>query len=74
MDKYKNFTELKKYEKEGKDYIINNRNIDSEIAIMAPHGGGIEPGTIDIADEIAGKDFLFYSFSGIKEVQGLTNL
>ena len=67
MDKYKNFAELKKNEDEGKDYIIHYRNSDSEIAVMAPHGGGIEPGTLDLADEIAGKNFLFYSFSGIKK-------
>ena len=66
MDKYKKFSELKRHEEKGKDYIIQYRYTDSEIAIMAPHGGGIEPGTVDLADEIAGKDFLFYSFSGIK--------
>lgn len=68
MDKYLNFTELKKNEEEGKDYIIQYRNADSELAIIATHGGGIEPGTVDLADAIAGKDFLFYSFSGIKKI------
>ena len=67
MDKYNNFAELKKNEEEGKDYIILSRNADSAIAVMAPHGGGIEPGTLDLADEIAGKNFLFYSFTGIKK-------
>ena len=67
MDKYFNFAELKKYEEEGEDYIVRYRYADSDTAIMAPHGGGIEPGTHDIADEVAGKDFLFYSFSGIKK-------
>jgi len=67
MDKYNNFAELKKNEKEGKDYLILSRNADSAIAVMAPHGGGIEPGTLDLADEIAGKNFLFYSFTGIKK-------
>ena len=66
MDKYLNYAELKKFEDKGKDYIIRYRYVDSNIAIMAPHGGGIEPGTADLADEIAGKDFLFYSFSGVK--------
>jgi phage replication-related protein YjqB (UPF0714/DUF867 family) len=67
MDKYLNFAELKKNEKEGKDYSIRYRYADSAIAVMAPHGGGIEPGTIDLADGIAGNNFLFYSFSGIKK-------
>lgn len=67
MDRYKNFAELFKNEKEGKDYIIRYRNAGPGIAVIAPHGGGIEPGTLDIADEIAGKNFSFYSFSGVKK-------
>ena len=34
---------------------------------MAPHGGGIEPGTTDIADIIAGCDYTFYAFNGLKK-------
>jgi phage replication-related protein YjqB (UPF0714/DUF867 family) len=34
---------------------------------MAPHGGGIEPGTIDIADYLAGCDYTFYAFKGLKK-------
>lgn len=34
---------------------------------MAPHGGGIEPGTTEIADAVAGDVHAFYSFSGLKE-------
>jgi phage replication-related protein YjqB (UPF0714/DUF867 family) len=33
---------------------------------MAPHGGGIEPGTTEIADAVAGDDHTFYTFSGLK--------
>jgi phage replication-related protein YjqB (UPF0714/DUF867 family) len=33
---------------------------------MAIHGGGIEPGTTEIAEAIAGTHHAFYSFSGIK--------
>ena len=40
--------------------------MDSPIAIIAPHGGGIEPGTQDIAEALAGNDFAFYVLSGIK--------
>ncbi len=67
MDKYRNFEELKNNETEGKDYTVHFRNTGSEIAVIAPHGGGIEPGTFDIADEIAGKEFSFYSFKGKKK-------
>ena len=48
MDKYRNFQELKRHEKEGTDYEICARKGSSGIAVMAPHGGGIEPGTMDM--------------------------
>ncbi len=67
MDKYKKFAELEQNEKKGKDYEILYRKVDSKIAVIAPHGGGIEPGTIDIADMIAGSDYTFYAFKGIKK-------
>jgi phage replication-related protein YjqB (UPF0714/DUF867 family) len=34
--------------------------------IMAPHAGEIEPGTSEIALAIAGKEFSYYLFEGIK--------
>lgn len=67
MDKYANFAELEQNEKEGEEYTILYRGADSNIAVMAIHGGGIEPGTIDIADAIAGSDHTFYAFKGIKK-------
>lgn len=67
MDKYSSFTELQQSERAGKDYTIIYREAGVAIAIMAPHGGGIEPGTIDIADAIAGGDHTFYAFKGIKK-------
>ena len=54
MDRYKNFAELQKGEKANEDYTIFYHEADSGIAVMALHGGGIEPGTIDIADALAG--------------------
>jgi phage replication-related protein YjqB (UPF0714/DUF867 family) len=35
-------------------------------AVIAPHGGGIEPGTSELAEAIAGADLSFYAFEGIK--------
>ena len=67
MDKYTNIAELKQNEREDEDYTILYRELTSKIAIMAPHGGGIEPGTIDIADNLAGCDYTFYSFKGLKK-------
>ena len=67
MDKYTNFAELKQNEREDEDYTILYRELPSKITIMAPHGGGIEPGTIDIADYLAGCDHTFYAFKGLKK-------
>lgn len=67
MDKYDNFATLQRNEKEGEDYTILVRQRDSPIAIVAPHGGGIEPGTLDIADALAGSEYMFYAFKGIKK-------
>jgi len=67
MDKYRNFSELKRHEIEGIDYHIQVRKGSSGIAIIAPHGGGIEPGTVDIADQVAGKKHSFYCFKGTKK-------
>ena len=33
---------------------------------MAPHGGRIEPATAEVAEAIAGMDYSFYSFNGLK--------
>jgi phage replication-related protein YjqB (UPF0714/DUF867 family) len=40
---------------------------------VAPHGGGIEPGTSELADAIAGSDLSFYTFEGLKS-SGNTDL
>ncbi len=66
MDTYRNFEELARNEQEGRDYVILYREMGSAVAIMAPHGGGIEPGTLDIADALAGSDFSFYALNSIK--------
>jgi phage replication-related protein YjqB (UPF0714/DUF867 family) len=66
-DKYRNFADLEQNEKKDEDYTIFYREVDSEFAIIAPHGGGIEPGTIDIADVLAGCDYTFYAFKGLKK-------
>jgi len=67
MGKYYSYQELSKNEQRGKDYHIRFRLGTSGIAIMAPHGGEIEPGTTEIADAVAGNAHSFYSFDGLKE-------
>jgi phage replication-related protein YjqB (UPF0714/DUF867 family) len=68
-DTYKNFEKLSSVEKKNLDYQIVISNIDSRIAIVAPHGGGIEPGTSEIAKSISGDNFKCYCFEGIKSTK-----
>lgn len=65
-DTYKDFKSLSAVEKEGIDFQVFVNKTNSRIAIVAPHGGGIEPGTSEIAKSIAGEDLTCYSFEGIK--------
>jgi phage replication-related protein YjqB (UPF0714/DUF867 family) len=66
MDEYACYEELKHSEREGLDYRILHRPGVSGIMILAIHGGGIEPGTSEIAEAVAGDIHGFYSFSGDK--------
>lgn len=65
-DKYHNFEELEAQERSGIDYTVIVRRGEPAFAIVAPHGGGIEPGTSEIADAIASQRWSFYSFEGLK--------
>lgn len=65
MDKYANFAALKASENK-QCYAIHRRDGKSGIAVIAPHGGGIEPGTLEIASSIAGTDHAYYAFDGKK--------
>jgi phage replication-related protein YjqB (UPF0714/DUF867 family) len=64
---YKNFKELSNREIEDRDYRIRVELRDPRVLIMALHGGKIEPGTTEIAEAIAGEEFSFYSFEGLKK-------
>lgn len=65
-DRYPSFTALARREREGRDFVRTIVDRASSIAIVAPHGGGLEAGTSEIATAIAGKDLSLYSFEGIK--------
>ena len=66
-DKYASFKDLAACEKQGEDYdFVSRRSKTSRTVVIAPHGGHIESWTDTIADAIAGKDFSFYSFRGLK--------
>jgi phage replication-related protein YjqB (UPF0714/DUF867 family) len=63
---YRSFKELSNQEVEGQDYRIRMELRDQGILIMAPHGGKIEPTTTEIVEAIAGINYSFYSFEGLK--------
>jgi phage replication-related protein YjqB (UPF0714/DUF867 family) len=65
-DRYAGFAELSVHEREGIEYQIRSHRRNSTLAIIAPHGGKIEPGTSEIGEAIAGERFTFYAFEGIK--------
>jgi phage replication-related protein YjqB (UPF0714/DUF867 family) len=66
-DFYPNFAALQKREIVGCDYWIQVIKRSQNLAILAPHGGGIEPGTSEVAAAVAGEDFSLYLFEGLKE-------
>lgn len=65
-DKYQNFDALRKSEQEGVDFRISVHQRKHSVAIVAPHGGGIEPKTSSIAAAIGNDEFSCYLFEGIK--------
>ena len=66
-DIYNSFRELKNHQKLNRDYKISISNVGSQITILAPHGGKIEPRTSDLAKIIAQTHYNFYCFEGIKK-------
>ncbi|MEO5325216.1 poly-gamma-glutamate hydrolase family protein [Mesorhizobium sp. CC13] len=65
-DKYTAFADLAAREKLGVDYDISAMDRGSAVAIVAPHGGRIEYGTLQLATAVAGDDFSLYLFEGLK--------
>jgi phage replication-related protein YjqB (UPF0714/DUF867 family) len=67
MDLYRNFAELSEAEIEGIDFRISVvKREGSSTVIVAPHGGSIEPGTSEVAKEVANNDLSLAIFEGIK--------
>jgi phage replication-related protein YjqB (UPF0714/DUF867 family) len=65
MDRYTGFDDLRRSERLT-DFAVRLRVGSSGIAVLAPHGGGIEPGASEIADAAAGGEHTFYAFEGLK--------
>ena len=65
-DGYKNFVDLAAHEKENSDFRVRSQERHGAAAVIAPHGGGIEPGTSEPTEAIASADLSFYAFEGLK--------
>ncbi|TGZ37611.1 hypothetical protein EN805_34130, partial [bacterium M00.F.Ca.ET.162.01.1.1] len=65
--KYQNFSQLKSDTVKQRDWQRNIKKTNNkDILITAIHGGGIEPGTSELAKIISKKgDFNLYSFEGL---------
>jgi phage replication-related protein YjqB (UPF0714/DUF867 family) len=66
-DRYSSFVQLQDHETLDEDYTLSLRDAGSRVTIIAPHGGKIEPRTSDLARRIAGENYNFFCFEGIKE-------
>lgn len=65
-DRYHSFAALAVYEQAGLDFEIVYQPRVSRLAVLAPHGGGIEPGTSELAYALAGERHSLYIFDGRK--------
>lgn len=52
------------------DFRVRCFDRKSAIVLMAPHGGHIEPETSSIAETIAGDQYSFYAFEGLRARSG----
>ena len=72
MDKYSNFNQLLASEKKDIDFRRRVKQRNSGWSIIAPHGGGIEPGTSELAAAIARFNHSLYTFEGITKSDNKT--
>lgn len=64
-DRFSSFEELCKVYVNGVDFSIKSRLIEgSELVVMAPHGGKIEPFTSELAAQVAHDNYSMYAFEG----------
>lgn len=65
-DRYEDYLDLARHEKEGKDFVVEVRNRHSPGVVIAIHGGHIEAGTDVFAKSIAEPKLSYYVFKGVK--------
>lgn len=64
---YDDFGGLRAAQREGADYRIQLRRGATGVAVMAIHGGDIEPGTSEVAAALAAHGHSLYLFEGVKD-------
>ena len=64
-DTYSSYAELAANQIEGVDYQIVVVDIGSDTSCMTPHGGGIEAGSSEMIEEVAGNKYNQYRFEGL---------
>ncbi|MDE2304663.1 MAG: poly-gamma-glutamate hydrolase family protein [Gammaproteobacteria bacterium] len=64
---YRGYADLARAQRLGVDFRIHVRQrTGCRIAVIAPHGGGIENGTSEIARAVAGEDLNLYLLEGLR--------
>jgi phage replication-related protein YjqB (UPF0714/DUF867 family) len=72
---YQCFADLARANAEGTDFrVCVQSRPKSSVAIAAPHGGGIEMGTSEVARSVAGDEFNLYLFEGLRSSGNYTAL
>jgi phage replication-related protein YjqB (UPF0714/DUF867 family) len=72
---FRSFADLAAAYERDRDYrIVRLLRPESEVAILAPHGGSIEAHASDIARDIAGRDFNLYLFEGLLKAGNFASL
>lgn len=67
IDLYTSFAHLETHENHGTDFRVRAiARAESRVLILAPHGGGIEIGTSQMAARIARGRYSLFSFEGLK--------
>lgn len=66
-DYFSDLDSLKAKLVKNRDYRIRWHNKRSAITIISPHGGYIEAGTSAIAKAIAGREYNFFDFQGLRQ-------
>lgn len=64
---FKTLSDMYPHKKEGGDFQRIGIDRGTRFVLIAPHAGGIEPGTGKLVKAIAGQDFSYYLFEGLQQ-------